>query len=69
MMDLIEEVNQQFNEEVEEDGVSSKENHALRMKYGLSNVSLIPSEKYLILKEERESGNQNIDREKRIISG
>lgn len=52
-MELIDVVIKQFNEEVGEEGVTSKENTILRMKYGLSAVQLIPSEKYLIQKEER----------------
>jgi hypothetical protein len=51
-MDATEAIISQFNEEVGEEGVSSKENMMLRMKYGLSAVQLTPSEKYLIIKEE-----------------
>lgn len=51
-MELVEAVNQQFNQEVGEEGVTSKENMMLRMKYGLSAAILTPSEKYLIKKEE-----------------
>jgi hypothetical protein len=42
-----------FNEEAEEID-DPKTNHALRMKYGLSAVVLIPTEKYAILRENNE---------------
>jgi hypothetical protein len=53
-MEVIDALMQQFTEEIGDAEVSSRENQALRMKYGLSNITLVPSEKYLILKEERE---------------
>jgi hypothetical protein len=52
MQTLIEAVQEQFNAEVGEDGVSSKENNMLRMKYGLNAAILTPSETYLIHKSE-----------------
>ena len=49
-MELLDAVMKQFNEEVGEENLTSKELMALRMKYGLSAPQLTPSEKYLAQK-------------------
>jgi hypothetical protein len=55
-MTIVEAVTQQFNEEIgdqEENPISGRERYQLRMKFGLSAVRLIPSERYLIQKDSR----------------